>query len=134
MLLDQKPTKGEDLMLTPRQRQVLVFIHDSIGQTGVAPSFSELARNLGVASKSGIHRIITELESKGFVRRLPRKAHALEILRMPGDTFDNPDLLGALDALVSSYDSGKYPPAQAWAMARSAVDQARQRQKEMVEE
>tara|TARA_B100001939_G_C16917157_1_gene607471 strand:+ start:931 stop:1605 length:675 start_codon:yes stop_codon:yes gene_type:complete len=70
-------------MLTKKQRDLLLFIHERLQNTGVAPSFDEMKDALELKSKSGIHRLINALEERGFIRRLPHKARALEILRLP---------------------------------------------------
>ncbi|WP_029010130.1 transcriptional repressor LexA [Azospirillum halopraeferens] len=70
-------------MLTRKQQELLLFIHDRLGQGGVSPSFDEMKDALGLKSKSGIHRLITGLEERGFIRRLPHRARALEVLRLP---------------------------------------------------
>ncbi|MBT8471928.1 MAG: transcriptional repressor LexA [Marinicaulis sp.] len=72
-------------MLTKKQHELLVFINDRIAQTGVSPSFDEMKDALGLRSKSGIHRLITALEERKFIRRLPNRARALEVLRIPDD-------------------------------------------------
>ena len=70
-------------MLTRKQRELLMFIHERLKETGVPPSFDEMKEALDLASKSGIHRLITALEERGFIRRLPNRARALEVLRLP---------------------------------------------------
>lgn len=70
-------------MLTKKQHQLLLFIQERLEQTGVSPSFDEMKDALDLKSKSGIHRLITALEERGFIRRLPHRARALEILRSP---------------------------------------------------
>lgn len=70
-------------MLTQKQKDLLVLIHDRLAANGVPPSFEEMKTALGLHSKSGIHRLVTGLEDRGFIRRLPHRARALEILRMP---------------------------------------------------
>ena len=70
-------------MLTKKQRELLVFINDRIRETGVSPSFDEMKDALDLRSKSGIHRLITALEERGFIRRLPHRARALEVLKLP---------------------------------------------------
>ena len=70
-------------MLTRKQQELLLFIHERLGQDGVSPSFDEMKDALGLKSKSGIHRLITGLEERGFIRRLPHRARALEVLRLP---------------------------------------------------
>jgi repressor LexA len=70
-------------MLTAKQRELLLYIHERIKETGVSPSFDEMKEALDLASKSGIHRLITALEERGFLRRLPHRARALEVLKLP---------------------------------------------------
>lgn len=72
-------------MLTPKQHELLVYLDSQLSAHGVAPSFDEMKEALGLRSKSGIHRLISALEERGFIRRLPHRARALEILRRPGD-------------------------------------------------
>jgi repressor LexA len=70
-------------MLTAKQHELLTFIHDRLGRTGVSPSFDEMREALDLKSKSGVHRLISALEERKFIRRLPNRARALEILKMP---------------------------------------------------
>jgi repressor LexA len=70
-------------MLTRKQHELLRFIHERLRETGVPPSFDEMKDALDLKSKSGIHRLITALEERGFIRRLPNRARALEVLRLP---------------------------------------------------
>ncbi|MAY27886.1 MAG: repressor LexA [Aurantimonas sp.] len=70
-------------MLTRKQHDLLVFVNDRVRETGVPPSFDEMKDALDLRSKSGIHRLITALEERGFIRRLPNRARALEILKLP---------------------------------------------------
>ena len=70
-------------MLTRKQHELLMFIHERIKETGVSPSFDEMKEALALASKSGIHRLIAALEERGFLRRLPHRARALEVVKMP---------------------------------------------------
>ena len=70
-------------MLTRKQHELLMFIHERIKETGVSPSFDEMKEALDLASKSGIHRLITALEERGFIRRLAHRARALEVLKLP---------------------------------------------------
>jgi repressor LexA len=74
-------------MLTRKQKELLILIHEHLGAQGIPPSFDEMKESLGLKSKSGIHRLITGLEERGFIRRLPHRARALEILKMP-EGFD----------------------------------------------
>ncbi len=70
-------------MLTRKQLELLMFINDRANETGVPPSFDEMKDALDLRSKSGIHRLITALEERGFIRRLPHRARALEVIRLP---------------------------------------------------
>lgn len=70
-------------MLTKKQHQLLTFIHERMQSDGVAPSFDEMKAALGLKSKSGIHRLITALEERGFLSRLPHRARALEVVKLP---------------------------------------------------
>src|SRR5712672_2025605 len=70
-------------MLTKKQHELLMFIHERIKESGVSPSFDEMKEALDLASKSGIHRLITALEERGFLRRLPHRARALEVIKPP---------------------------------------------------
>jgi repressor LexA len=70
-------------VLTRKQHELLVFIHNRIKDTGVSPSFDEMKVALDLASKSGVHRLITALEERGFIRRLAHRARALEVVKLP---------------------------------------------------
>lgn len=70
-------------MLTRKQHELLMFIHQRLKEQGVPPSFDEMKDALDLRSKSGIHRLITALEERGFIRRLPHRARALEVVRLP---------------------------------------------------
>jgi repressor LexA len=70
-------------MLTQKQKELLMFIHARLKDTGVPPSFDEMKDALDLKSKSGIHRLITALEERGFIRRLPHRARALEVIKLP---------------------------------------------------
>jgi len=73
-------------MLTAKQRELIVFIQQRLEETGISPSFEEMKEALDLKSKSGVHRLISALEERGFLRRLPNRARALEVIREPGDT------------------------------------------------
>ncbi|MEM9494453.1 MAG: transcriptional repressor LexA [Pseudomonadota bacterium] len=77
-------------MLTKKQHELLLFINERISESGVSPSFDEMKEALELKSKSGIHRLITALEERGFIRRLPHRARALEVLRLPEETTSAP--------------------------------------------
>jgi len=70
-------------MLTAKQRELLVFIDGRLKENGVSPSFDEMREALDLKSKSGVHRLISALEERGFIRRLPNRARALEVLKLP---------------------------------------------------
>ena len=70
-------------MLTPKQQELLSFIQNRLDEGGVSPSFEEMKEALDLRSKSGIHRLINALEERGFIRRLPNRARALEVLKLP---------------------------------------------------
>ena len=70
-------------MLTRKQHELLTYIHQHLDEHGISPSFDEMKEALNLKSKSGIHRLITGLEERGFIRRLAHKARALEVLKMP---------------------------------------------------
>jgi repressor LexA len=71
-------------MLTAKQHELLLFIHERLAETGVSPSFEEMKEALDLKSKSGVHRLIGALEERQFLRRLPNRARALEVTRLPG--------------------------------------------------
>ncbi len=70
-------------MLTSKQHELLNFIHERLSSTGVSPSFDEMREALDLKSKSGVHRLISALEERQFIRRLPNRARALEVLKVP---------------------------------------------------
>ena len=92
-------------MLTTKQKELLLFINERIKETGVSPSFDEMKEALNLASKSGIHRLISALEERGFIRRLAHRARALEVLKLPESAIPTQQSRGRKDfkpALVSS--------------------------------
>src|SRR3979490_3567585 len=74
---------GEKTVLTRKQNELLLFINKRLKDGGVSPSFDEMKDALRLKSKSGIHRLITGLEERGFLRRLPHRARALQVLKLP---------------------------------------------------
>jgi repressor LexA len=70
-------------MLTRKQHELLTYIHGKLAETGVSPSFEEMKDALDLKSKSGVHRLISALEERGFLRRLPNRARALEVVKIP---------------------------------------------------
>jgi repressor LexA len=77
-------------MLTSKQKELLLFINSRLQETGVPPSFDEMKEALELKSKSGIHRLIMALEERGFIRRLPHRARALEVIRLPEGLAEGP--------------------------------------------
>ncbi len=77
-------------MLTAKQHELLMFIHQRLRETGIPPSFDEMRDALGLKSKSGVHRLVRALEERGFIRRLPHRARAIEIIRLPDSIVPPP--------------------------------------------
>lgn len=77
-------------MLTRKQHELLRFIQVRLEESGISPSFEEMKEALDLKSKSGVHRLISALEERGFIRRLPNRARALEVLRQPEDSTTKP--------------------------------------------
>ena len=75
-------------MLTSKQKELLIFIHERVKDTGVPPSFDEMKEALSLQSKSGVHRLIIALEERGFIRRLPHRARAIEVIKLPDAMTD----------------------------------------------
>src|SRR6202171_2031382 len=78
-----RKSRGNRPMLTKKQHELLLFINKRLGESGICPSFDEMKEALGLKSKSGIHRLISGLEERGFIRRLPPRARALELMKRP---------------------------------------------------
>jgi repressor LexA len=78
-------------MLTKKQHELLMFLNGRLKKTGVSPSYDEMKDALGLKSKSGIHRLITGLDERGFIRRLPHRARALEVVKLPESASASPD-------------------------------------------
>ena len=89
-------------MLTRKQHELLMFIHERIKETGVSPSFDEMKEALDLASKSGIHRLITALEERGFIRRLAHRARALEVVKMPEQATTGAPVRGRTPSALTS--------------------------------
>ena len=81
-------------MLTRKKHELLLFIHTQIQKTGISPSFDEMKEALNLKSKSGIHRLITALEERGFIHRLAHRARALEVLKLPDSVATGTRRLG----------------------------------------
>ena len=106
-------------MLTRKQYELLMFIHERIREAGVPPSFDEMKDALDLKSKSGIHRLITALEERGFLRRMEKRARALEVIRLPENMAET-----ARPALVAGSSTGS-APAMAAAPIRATPARAR---------
>ena len=100
-------------MLTRKQHELLMFIHERIKESGVSPSFDEMKDALGLASKSGIHRLITALEERGFLRRLPHRARALEVTKLPSQATTAAPPKGRAPFKPQLVDAGPDAPAGA---------------------
>ncbi|MGY6551937.1 MAG: transcriptional repressor LexA [Erythrobacter sp.] len=111
-------------MLTAKQHELIRFIQQRLEETGVSPSFEEMKEALDLKSKSGVHRLISALEERGFIRRLPNRARALEVIRQPEDATPAPraglrlaaDNDAAVAAIVANAqrdvrDAGNFRPA-----------------------
>ncbi len=99
-------------MLTTKQRELLMFIHERIKEGGVSPSFDEMKEALDLASKSGIHRLITALEERGFIRRLAHRARALEVIKLPDQATTSAPPRGR-QAFVPQVVEGTKPAVEA---------------------
>ncbi|MEO1687398.1 MAG: transcriptional repressor LexA [Pseudomonadota bacterium] len=103
-------------MLTRKQLDLLKFIHDRVQRDGVSPSFDEMKAALDLRSKSGIHRLITALEERGFIRRLPHRARAIEIVKLPESLGGEPQSApraGFRPRVVEGGRGAPTPPAPA---------------------
>jgi len=92
-------------MLTKKQHELLTFINQRLTATGIAPSFDEMKDALNLRSKSGIHRLISGLEERGFIRRLPHRARALEVTRLPEESAAQPAA-----AAAAGGERGRFSP------------------------
>ena len=94
-------------MLTRKQYDLLMFIHKRVRRDGVSPSFDEMKEALDLRSKSGIHRLVTALEERGFIRRLAHRARAVEIIRLPENVEDTRPNRGGFRPSVIEGDLGR---------------------------
>lgn len=110
-------------MLTRKQLDLLEFIHTRLQRDGVPPSFDEMKEALDLRSKSGIHRLITALEERGFIRRLAHRARALEIVRLPESLQNPPERLetGFTPRVIEGERPSAPPPPQAKAVETAGV-------------
>ena len=96
-------------MLTRKQHELIRFIQDRLEETGISPSFEEMKEALDLKSKSGVHRLISALEERGFIRRLPNRARALEVLKQPEDVTTKASARAAANSNNSLVGSGLTP-------------------------
>ena len=104
-------------MLTKKQKNLLLFINKKLRSSGISPSYEEMKESLSLKSKSGIHRLISTLEERGFIRRLPHKARALEVIKLPEtasvndiyNTFSPSIIKGGLDQKKSNNEDIEIP-------------------------
>ncbi len=96
-------------MLTTKQKELLVFIDARLRETGVPPSFEEMKEALALQSKSGVHRLIMALEERGFIRRLPHRARAIEVIKVPDAMTDGTQRRSTFSPSVIE-GSGRRPP------------------------
>ena len=104
-------------MLTKKQKNLLLFINKKLRASGVSPSYEEMKESLNLKSKSGIHRLISALEERGFIRRLPHKARALEVIKLPEtasandiyNSFSPSVIKGGLDQEKSNDENSEIP-------------------------
>jgi len=104
-------------MLTKKQKNLLLFINKKLRSSGVSPSYEEMKQSLNLKSKSGIHRLISALEERGFIRRLPHKARALEVIKLPEtasandiyNSFSPSVIKGGLDDESSNVENSEIP-------------------------
>ena len=89
-------------MLTAKQHELIRFIQARLEETGISPSFEEMKEALDLKSKSGVHRLISALEERGFIRRLPNRARALEVLKTPEEAVSSPRARNAALASMPS--------------------------------
>ena len=102
-------------MLTKKQKNLLLFVNKKLRSSGVSPSYEEMKQSLNLKSKSGIHRLISALEERGFIRRLPHKARALEVIKLPEtasandiyNSFSPSVIKGGLDENTSNVKSSE---------------------------
>jgi len=105
-------------MLTAKQHELIRFIQQRLEETGISPSFEEMKEALDLKSKSGVHRLISALEERGFIRRLPNRARALEVIRNPEDSTPIPRTSAAVspaanDTVVAPSAAAKPAPEPA---------------------
>ncbi len=106
-------------MLTAKQHELLLFIQRRLEESGISPSFEEMKDALDLKSKSGVHRLISALEERGFLRRLPNRARALEVLRQPEDVNSRSPTPASPSEIVARVTS---PPAPQPSPANDVIE------------
>ncbi len=96
-------------MLTAKQHELIRFIQERLEETGISPSFEEMKEALDLKSKSGVHRLISALEERGFIRRLPNRARALEVLKQPENAVSGAPRTAATDNVVAMPKPARAP-------------------------
>ena len=113
-------------MLTVKQHELLLFINKRLNDSGVSPSFDEMREALDLKSKSGVHRLISALEERGFIRRLPNRARALEVLKLPDNeeatlkTYRREGRTVRLDPANARYEAQRYDESRVSIQGRLA--------------
>ena len=101
-------------MLTAKQHELIRFIQQRLEDTGISPSFEEMKEALDLKSKSGVHRLISALEERGFIRRLPNRARALEVVKLPENAvMGSPAPVAATDAVSAAIPAKAVAPEPA---------------------
>ena len=101
-------------MLTAKQHELIRFIQQRLEDTGISPSFEEMKEALDLKSKSGVHRLISALEERGFIRRLPNRARALEVVKLPENAvMGSPAPVAANDAVSAAIPAKAVAPGPA---------------------
>lgn len=109
-------------MLTRKQHELIRFIQARLEETGVSPSFEEMKDALDLKSKSGVHRLISALEERGFIRRLPNRARALEVLRQPDDVTSGATSAKAAATAPNNVVELRVKPAPAPSVANDVIE------------
>ncbi len=109
-------------MLTKKQLDLLAFIHKRMQRDGVPPSFDEMKEALDLRSKSGIHRLITALEERGFIRRLAHRARAIEVVRLPESLQEGPTPGGFKPRVIEGNKPDAAPPKGAMPIEAHAIE------------
>ena len=107
-------------MLTAKQHELIRFIQQRLEDTGISPSFEEMKEALDLKSKSGVHRLISALEERGFIRRLPNRARALEVVKLPENAVMGSPAPVAAIAAAKATVAAAMRPGRAWSAGLSS--------------